>query len=1095
MKKLLTLFGLTVAAGALVLGTAANQSAKESKATDYESYIPMQASFFTNWSDAAGGWGDQNSTFWGENYHFQALDTFYRGELAEGWTGTLTSRTWKQKTQYIYFQLGGAKNYDITGDAAHINIKYGGHQYSFYNDTFVENPMLLRYYKIPDAIYQELMAAGDDFDMSIEIVDYQTADYGFVNFGYLHVNQSEEQVGDAMRFYLNNMNHDDREWEVNKRKQILENYYLNGGLREIFLKAASNIDDDFEDNTAFLNHWYFDYAYANGANWGMRFDQAIGTDYARPDDATMMPFNKTGSGFFRGWHENDTIGGFVGGDQSIYRFFSRPFVLGGTGLVSIKMAGTASLHVIDAETRQELAWGNLLTFSTEGDQVNLATSDFNTVTMVRHIINLEAYIGRKIQLAIADVSDGGWSALYVDELVTNYETYPSFKIDYFSQNNTSGEFHVYKTDKYINSTVFNDSTNPSGLRYVLESAINNEGENRIVDHVDNTPMREAYEFLQSYYGTLRTPSNEFDYTKLDESVLIDKVNSFNALSAAAKELVYDSKDIQVPSYTEEWYRNAYDVTKSVRDQFYPLVDTYSTYTVSFDANGGTGEMAPVTDQKLGYVMPSCAFTAPENYQFAGWKVNGEGETLQAGVDSIDLHADVTLVAQWELIPATYYTVSFAANGGSGEMESVVKVEGAKYELPGNGFTEPEGYEFDGWLVNDTKYQPGDEITVNSDVVVTASWKELPKALTGTVAIQSHATYGDTLVASVTDSNNTGVLSYQWTRDGVNIEGATSNEYQTVIDDIHTFIAVNVTSSVETGSLTSNSVYITKLANMNEPTGLTTTACTNENNNDGTIIGVSTDMEYKNEDESYFHPCEGTVITGLVPGTYHVRFVESATHDASAVATVIVGEYVAPTQYAITVSGGHANVTSAPAGTVVTITADAAPAGYEFERWISDDVTFADENASTTTFVMPEQDVVIRVGYKDLPPVMCVVSFNANGGSGSMESVEVVKGQQYTLPACGFTAPEGREFAGWLIGSVRYQPGEKLTIAGDTVFKADWKVKEESKPVEPEKEDGSGSEQGELSPVEQVWNTVKEFLINVYKKVVEFFQKLMANANQ
>ena len=153
MKKIVSLLGLSLATGALVLGGVSKHQAEETKATDYESYIKVDSGFFTDWTDNAGSIGDQNSTFWDENYHFQAVDSFYRGESKEGWTGTLTSRKWKQHTQYIYFQFGGAQNTDITGDPVHLNIHYGSYQYPFYNDTFVENPMLMRYFKIPDAAF------------------------------------------------------------------------------------------------------------------------------------------------------------------------------------------------------------------------------------------------------------------------------------------------------------------------------------------------------------------------------------------------------------------------------------------------------------------------------------------------------------------------------------------------------------------------------------------------------------------------------------------------------------------------------------------------------------------------------------------------------------------------------------------------------------------------------------------------------------------------------------------------------------------------------------------------------------------------------
>ncbi|MBQ2743258.1 MAG: S-layer homology domain-containing protein, partial [Oscillospiraceae bacterium] len=71
-------------------------------------------------------------------------------------------------------------------------------------------------------------------------------------------------------------------------------------------------------------------------------------------------------------------------------------------------------------------------------------------------------------------------------------------------------------------------------------------------------------------------------------------------------------------------------------------------------------------------------------------------------------------------------------------------------------------------------------------------------------------------------------------------------------------------------------------------------------------------------------------------------------------------------------------------------------------------------------------------------VQCVissytVSFNANGGSGSMADVESPIGEEYTLPDCTFTAPSGMEFAGWDKG----QPGDKITLTDNTTLTAQW----------------------------------------------------------
>lgn len=46
--------------------------------------------------------------------------------------------------------------------------------------------------------------------------------------------------------------------------------------------------------------------------------------------------------------------------------------------------------------------------------------------------------------------------------------------------------------------------------------------------------------------------------------------------------------------------------------------TIPSYTVSFDANGGTGSMADQTPSGWCYTLPECGFTPPEDYAFCGW---------------------------------------------------------------------------------------------------------------------------------------------------------------------------------------------------------------------------------------------------------------------------------------------------------------------------------------------------------------------------------------------------------------------------------------------------------------------------------------------
>ena len=517
-----------------------------------DKYIPMTKAFFTNWTDAAGSIADADARFWGENYSFEALSPFYRGETAEGWTGTLTSITWKQSTQYVYFQLGGARDYDHANGHAHLVFHYGPYSADFYNNTFVENPMTLRYFKVPDDKFAELTENSNDFDMYVEVVDPAWEGYGFVNLGYFHINQTEESTSDAMRYFLNHLSDDSREWKVNNRRSIFNSYFDNADQRAVFFRTVSDISDSFSTNEDFMKHWYFDHNYFEGSYDTKRHvDKAIGTDTFRPDDNySSMPFNNNG-GFFRGWYEGSLDSGFVAADNLRYRFISRPFVLSGSGIVSIKMAGKASLHVIDATSRNsleqpaDLAWIDNKALQMDGAWNNMAASGFNTTAMVRHVINLEAYVGKTIQLAICDKDYEGWSAAYFDDLVTDYSSSLGFKVEYATQANNSGTFYPVFRDIYINSACINDG-NQYGIIYNGKSDVNTANGNAILNHVDSSTARSAYEVWNSYIETVRGGKAGNNYCSALVSDGVKAVlNSFNSLSSEAKTIVCDSDDFEV----------------------------------------------------------------------------------------------------------------------------------------------------------------------------------------------------------------------------------------------------------------------------------------------------------------------------------------------------------------------------------------------------------------------------------------------------------------------------------------------------------------------------------------------------------------------
>ena len=72
-----------------------------------------------------------------------------------------------------------------------------------------------------------------------------------------------------------------------------------------------------------------------------------------------------------------------------------------------------------------------------------------------------------------------------------------------------------------------------------------------------------------------------------------------------------------------------------------------------------------------------------------------------------------------------------------------------------------------------------------------------------------------------------------------------------------------------------------------------------------------------------------------------------------------------------------------------------------------------------------------------------ISFEANGATGTMGPVVKDKNSEYTLPANGFTPPEGKKFDGWAIKGIKKQPGETIFVGSeDLVIAALWIDKDE-----------------------------------------------------
>ena len=150
---------------------------------------------------------------------------------------------------------------------------------------------------------------------------------------------------------------------------------------------------------------------------------------------------------------------------------------------------------------------------------------------------------------------------------------------------------------------------------------------------------------------------------------------------------------------------------------------------------------------------------------------------------------------------------------------------------------------------------------------------------------------------------------------------------------------------------------------------------------------------------------------------------------------------APTEFIVTFDGNGGTGSMEPVTVeegsryVLPACGFTAPDGQEFKAW---EIGGVEYNAGDGYVVLGNTE--IKALWKDstVIPTTFTITFNANGGTGSMEPVTVEEGSRYVLPACGFTAPAGQEFKAWEIGGIEYNAGDCYVVLGNTEIKALWK---------------------------------------------------------
>lgn len=194
------------------------------------------------------------------------------------------------------------------------------------------------------------------------------------------------------------------------------------------------------------------------------------------------------------------------------------------------------------------------------------------------------------------------------------------------------------------------------------------------------------------------------------------------------------------SYTFKFTRGTSDSTKYVyakltdidrvgKDMYVNttvIIPKLASYTVSYNANGGSG--APLNQTKWHGKTLTLSSTKPtrNGYSFQGWALSkadaDAGTWYYSAGNTCGKNENLTLYAVWK---ANTYSVTYNANGGSGAPAKQTKTYGVTLKLSTTVPTR-ENYTFRGWGTSATAtsatYTAGGNYTANSAITLYAVWE-------------------------------------------------------------------------------------------------------------------------------------------------------------------------------------------------------------------------------------------------------------------------------------------------------------------------------------------------------------------------------------
>ena len=635
----------------------------------------------------------------------------------------------------------------------------------------------------------------------------------------------------------------------------------------------------------------------------------------------------------------------------------------------------------------------------------------------------------KTYCSVADVCQQRWLLNYVDYNVANANLLPGQFFPNGSAGGNSGN-SCYGFANYAMWYIF--SATSSSDMYKELSAKSTFTKDNITKLVQSGKLKKGY--------IIRSKDPNYSEMDAGHSIVFDKIdsggNGIYVLDCNWNHNTVGNSKIQYHyvAFDTPYFKNMpIAVTKPGN---VTVVDQPTTYTITYNANGGTN--APAAQTKTKDVALTLSSTEPTRtgYHFLGWATTSTASSAQYSAgSSYTANANVTLYAVWE---AKTYAVRYDANGGTGAPATQNKVHDKTLTLS-SVIPHYEGHVFKEWrdltpivgTWTETKptsgvyetgylyycygYEHNNDMTfwygADKSKVEAGAKENLP---TGTSYDAKKLRYITYISSANAGSSFKPASGGTFTANYTNSDGTTGT-VQIKNTEMYYKAPVYKQDSGSSVAYQPGGTYtanrdVTLVAVWEEAPATYTISY---NGNGGSAPGTQTKTQGSSIRLSTQVPTRtGYTFKGWATGSTAAvaQYQPGDTYTADADLTLYA--VWAINSYAITYYDG-ANILSGSSknyGESVQIIAGPTKEGYTFKGWATSPTATVAQYQPGDTYTA-DADLKLYAVWAKNEPITYTVSFNANGGTGSMSAVNKVSGS-YTLPACSFTAPTDKQFKGW-----------------------------------------------------------------------------------